>query len=175
MDRRTFLKISAMTAATAAAHRSAWAGDTAMELQPDLQWHKAPCRFCGTGCHVMVGVRDGRVVAVAGDEKAPVNRGLLCAKGYHAGMALYGTDRLTQPLVRENGRLVPISWDRAIDIVADRIARGPDRFAFYGSGQWTIPGGLGRRSPALWIRETKNSMVNSVSSLEPVDVVRDLE
>ena len=130
-----------MTATTTAACRSSAVEDTAIELQPELEWHKAPCRFCGTGCHVMVGVRDGWVVAVAGDEKAPVNKGLLCVKGYHAGMALYGTDRLTGPLLRENGRLVPISWDRAIDIVADRIANHPDRFAFYGSGQWTIPEG----------------------------------
>ena len=99
-----------MVAATASTPRS----DTAMELQPRLKWQKAPCRFCGTGCHAMAGVRDGRVVAVADDDKAPVNKGLLCAKGYHAGMALYGTDRLTKPLLRENGRLVPISWDLAI-------------------------------------------------------------
>jgi nitrate reductase NapA len=141
MDRRTFLKISAMTAASASARRSPGAEETAIELRPELNWHKAPCRFCGTGCHVMVGVRNGRVVAVAGDKKAPVNKGLLCVKGYHAGMALYGDDRLTQPLLRKNGRLEPISWDEAIDVVADRITAHPDRFAFYGSGQWTIPEG----------------------------------
>src|ERR1700759_4133090 len=47
-----------------------------------LKWSKAPCRFCGTGCGVMVGVKDGRVVATHGDTLAEVNRGLNCIKGY---------------------------------------------------------------------------------------------
>ena len=77
-----------------------------------VTWDKAPCRFCGTGCHVQVGVEDGRVVAIAGDEQADVNKGLLCVKGYNVGGILYGEDRLTEPLLRKNGRLVPISWTR---------------------------------------------------------------
>jgi nitrate reductase NapA len=107
----------------------------------DLTWNKAPCRFCGTGCHVQVGVHDGRVVAVAGDKAADVNKGLLCVKGYHVGGILYGKDRLTKPLLRKDGELVEIKWDEAIDIVAKRIIKAPERFAFYGSGQWTIPEG----------------------------------
>lgn len=83
----------------------------------------------------------GKVVAIAGDKAAAVNRGLLCVKGYHVGLALYGKDRLTQPLLRQNGKLVPISWERALDIVADRVMSDPQGFAFYGSGQWTIPEG----------------------------------
>jgi len=107
----------------------------------DLRWQKAPCRFCGTGCHVQVGVKGGKVVAIAGDQKAEVNRGLLCVKGYHVGLALYGKDRLTKPLLRKNGKLVPISWDEAIGIVADRVLKDPKGFAIYGSGQWTITEG----------------------------------
>ena len=42
---------------------------------------KGVCRYCGTGCGVLVGVRDGRVVATQGDPDAPVNRGLNCIKG----------------------------------------------------------------------------------------------
>jgi nitrate reductase NapA len=147
LDRRNFVKLSAMAAATAAAHRAgavdapaAAAGGPATPAD-GVAWDKAPCRFCGTGCHVQVGVKEGRVVAVAGDPKADVNKGLLCVKGYHVGLALYGKDRLTQPLLKENGRQVPISWDRALDIVADRIEADPRGFAFYGSGQWTITEG----------------------------------
>jgi nitrate reductase NapA len=136
-----------MTAATAAAGRLAQAEEAPAVAQhiaadsPGVTWHKAPCRFCGTGCHVQVGVRQGRVVALAGDQLAPVNRGLLCVKGYHAGLALYGRDRLTQPLLRRGDRQVPISWDEAIDTIAQRINRDPASFAIYGSGQWTIPEG----------------------------------
>jgi nitrate reductase NapA len=88
-----------------------------------------------------VGVQDGKVVAVAGDREADVNKGLLCVKGYHVGLALYGKDRLTQPLVRKAGKLVPIKWDEAIDLLARRVMAAPERFGFYGSGQWTIPEG----------------------------------
>ncbi|MBK1791810.1 molybdopterin-dependent oxidoreductase [Persicirhabdus sediminis] len=106
-----------------------------------IHWDKAPCRFCGTGCHVKVGTKDGKVVAIAGHEDAEVNKGLLCVKGYHVGGILYGEDRLTEPMLRKNGKLEPISWDEAIEVIAKRIYEKPKEFAIYGSGQWTIPEG----------------------------------
>ena len=135
-----------MAAATAAAvgrNRELPAAPVLPQIPSDggIQWHKAPCRFCGTGCHVQVGVDQGKVVAIAGDKHADVNRGLLCVKGYHVGAALYGNDRLTQPLLKQDGDWVAISWTEAIEIIARRIYRAPDKFAFYGSGQWTIPEG----------------------------------
>lgn len=145
-DRRSFLKQSAMAAATAA--MSAGIGGTAFFPLPVLgegrldeqgvKWDKAPCRFCGTGCQVQVGVKEGRIVAIAGDLKAEVNKGLLCVKGYHVGKVLYGADRLTRPLLRKGDRYEPISWDEAIELIAKKIQAAPERFAFYGSGQWTI-------------------------------------
>jgi nitrate reductase NapA len=62
-------------------------------------------------------------------------------KGYHVGGILYGKDRLTQPMLRKDGVLQPISWDEAITIVAEKIHKDPQKFGFYGSGQWTIPEG----------------------------------
>lgn len=149
VKRRSFLASSAMAAATLAAERLAGsdegkpakASSARLPVIGPVKWDKAPCRFCGTGCHVQVGVSGGRVVAVAGDELAEVNKGLLCVKGYHVGLALYGKDRLTQPLLRRGGELVPIGWEEAIDIVAGRAMKNPAGFAMYGSGQWTIPEG----------------------------------
>jgi len=135
VSRRQFLKTSAMASAAAAAAGSVGipAKILAQEQGTDGQgvtWSKAPCRFCGTGCHVMVGVRDGRIVGIRGDERAAVNKGLLCVKGYHVGLIPYGPDRLTRPLLRQNGELRPISWDRALTIVAERIKADPKGFAF---------------------------------------------
>jgi nitrate reductase NapA len=145
MDRRDFLKTTAMTAAAAAAARLAFDGGPVRALprvtDDGVSWDKAPCRFCGTGCHVQVGTKGGKVVAIAGDQQAEVNKGLLCVKGYHVGLALYGKDRLTRPLLRKDGKLVPITWEQALDIVADKILANPAGFAIYGSGQWTIPEG----------------------------------
>ena len=138
MERREFLQ-SAMATATAAAAFDAMA--TPPPARPGVEWNKAPCRFCGTGCHLQVGVAEGRVVGVRGDQKAEVNKGLLCVKGYHAGMVLYGKDRLTKPLLRRDGELVEIEWAEALDVLAKRIMAKPEAFAYYGSGQWTIPEG----------------------------------
>ena len=115
-----------------------------------IKWSKAPCRFCGTGCGVMVGVKDGRVVATHGDMQAEVNRGLNCVKGYFLSKIMYGADRLTTPLMRKrngvydkDGEFEPVSWDEAFDVMADRLkqvlkAKGPTAVGMFGSGQWTI-------------------------------------
>ena len=115
-----------------------------------IKWSKAPCRFCGTGCGVMVGVKEGRVVATHGDIKAEVNRGLNCVKGYFLSKIMYGADRLTQPLLRKrggeyakDGEFEPVSWDEAFDVMAARAKRvlaekGPTAVGMFGSGQWTI-------------------------------------
>jgi nitrate reductase NapA len=149
LDRREFVKLTALAAATAVASAS---GARAAEPLPlpvlppagddSISWSKAPCRFCGTGCHVQVGVKNDKVVAIAGDRLADVNKGLLCVKGYHVGLILYGQDRLTTPLLRKDGKLVPIAWAEAIDTVAQRVMKEPKGFAMYGSGQWTIPEGF---------------------------------
>jgi nitrate reductase (cytochrome) len=111
-----------------------------------LTWKKAPCRFCGTGCGLLIGLSGGRAVAVKGDPASPVNKGLCCVKGYHSVMALYGADRLTKALVRKNGQLVPVPIAEALDLVASKMKEsiaqhGKDSVAIYGSGQWTIPDG----------------------------------
>jgi len=112
-----------------------------------LTWSKAPCRYCGTGCGVEVGVREGRIVAVRGDEANPVNRGLLCVKGYHLPAMLYGEDRLLYPMLKdESGRFNRISWDEALDLAARKFQEaldegGPRSVAFYGSGQWGVHDG----------------------------------
>ncbi len=194
VDRRTFVKASAMAAATAAA-----AGESSglslhvLSSTPgegsSLRWNKAPCRFCGTGCHVMVGTENGRVVAIQGDQKAEVNKGLLCVKGYHVGLALYGKDRLTTPMLRRDGRMVPISWDEAIDIIARRISDDPKAFAMYGSGQWTIgegcaankfmKGGLSNNhldgNPRLCMSSAVTGFLSTFGVDEPPGVYDDLD
>ncbi|HEX6010691.1 MAG TPA: twin-arginine translocation signal domain-containing protein [Geminicoccaceae bacterium] len=97
--------IKAQAAATAAAVAGiALPAEAANVVVPgdeaQLTWNKAPCRFCGTGCGVMVAVKDGRVVATRGDIHAEVNRGINCVKGYFLSKIMYGADRLTTPLLR---------------------------------------------------------------------------
>jgi nitrate reductase (cytochrome) len=118
--------------------------------QSELIWNKAPCRFCGTGCGVLVATKDGRVVATHGDAKADVNRGLNCVKGYFLSKIMYGEDRLTQPLLRKKngsfdkaGEFTAVSWDEAFTVMAEKFKAalkkvGPSAVGMFGSGQWTI-------------------------------------
>ena len=115
-----------------------------------IRWDKGACRFCGTGCGVLIGVKDNRVVATQGDPDAPVNKGLNCIKGYFLSKIMYGKDRLTQPLLRmkdgkfdKNGEFAPVSWDKAFDIMEEKVkgalkTGGPRNIGMFGSGQWTV-------------------------------------
>ena len=116
----------------------------------ELKWSKAPCRFCGTGCSVMVATKADRVVATHGDVLSEVNRGLNCVKGYFLSKILYGGDRLTMPLLRKknggydkNGEFTEVSWTEAFDVMAAQYKRiikekGTGAVGMFGSGQWTI-------------------------------------
>lgn len=154
MDRRDFIKRNAVAAAVATAGISAPVALKAQQEmdgnQTKVRWDKAPCRFCGTGCSVLVGVQNDRIVATQGDPDAPVNRGLNCIKGYFLSKIMYGSDRLTKPLLRmkngeydKNGEFTPVSWEKAFDVMSQKWkealkTKGPDSVCMFGSGQWTI-------------------------------------
>ncbi len=151
LTRRSFIKTAAINSALAAAAVlfpgvtfGAWKESGMPAGQ--INWKKTPCRFCGTGCGLLVGVSGDRAVAVKGDPNCSVNKGLCCVKGYHSVQALYGKDRLKKAKVRRNGKMVEVPVSEALDIVADKMKEtiknhGKDAVAMYGSGQWTIPDG----------------------------------
>ena len=150
MLRREFIRQSAAAAAGAAAGVSIPGVAQAATGEPKVKWSKAPCRFCGTGCGVMVAVKDNRVIATQGDPLAEVNKGLNCIKGYYLSKIMYGEDRLTTPLLRmkdgqyaKDGEFEPVSWNQAFDVMAEQFKRvlkekGPTAVGMFGSGQWTI-------------------------------------
>jgi nitrate reductase (cytochrome) len=150
LPRRDFLaQVGAVAATAALSSCSTKPPDNASTPQlpvlGDVSWNKAPCRFCGVGCGVEVAVQENKVVAVRGDTASPVNRGLLCVKGYHLPGILYGKDRLQYPLLRNpDGKgWSRISWDEALLLIARKFGdtlkeHGPDAVAMYGSGQWTV-------------------------------------
>ena len=172
--RREFLKTNAAAATAAVAGitlpgvQQAMADVTLSGAQQALpgggeaiRWDKAACRFCGTGCSVLVGVKDGRVVATQGDPDAPVNRGLNCIKGYFLSKIMYGKDRLTKPLLRKKngkfdkeGEFEEVSWEEAFTLMADKWkealkrdmeankGKAPEEMissvGMFGSGQWLV-------------------------------------
>src|SRR4051812_40011581 len=153
LSRRELLKAQAAAVAAAAAGIAVQAAAQPMAGglgSLEIKWSKAPCRFCGTGCGVMVGVKAGKVVATHGDALAEVNRGLNCIKGYFLSKIMYGGDRLTTPLLRKkgdafdkNGELRRFSWDEAFDAMAAWARavlkeKGPPALGLFGWGQWTV-------------------------------------
>lgn len=152
-NRREFLKASAAAAAASAIGmvlpKEAEAASKSGEA--GWRWDKSVCRFCGTGCGVMVATQNDKIIAVKGDPAAPVNKGLNCIKGYFLAKIMYGADRLTQPLLRVNekgefdkkGKFQPVSWQKAFDVMSDKFKEtyaknGPTSVGVFGSGQYTI-------------------------------------
>ncbi|HWS12432.1 MAG TPA: nitrate reductase catalytic subunit NapA [Rhodocyclaceae bacterium] len=151
LNRRDFIKANAAAAAATTAGITLSGPKAALaQGSGDIRWDKGVCRYCGTGCGVMVGVKDGRVVATQGDPDAPVNKGLNCIKGYFLSKIMYSKDRLTQPLLRmkdgkydKNGEFTPVTWKQAFDVMEEKCkaalkAGGPKAVGMFGSGQWTI-------------------------------------
>jgi NADH-quinone oxidoreductase subunit G len=83
------------------------------------------CTHCGDGCKTTLGVRrsNGGMEIVRGDnrDKSGINGDFLCIKGRYAFDFAHSEDRITQPLVRRDGKLVPASWEQAIEHVANRL------------------------------------------------------
>jgi nitrate reductase NapA len=153
LSRRDIIKAGAISATAAAAGlptSNALAQAVSAGKSDGIRWDKGVCRFCGTGCGVLVGTKNGRVVASQGDPDAPVNRGLNCIKGYFLSKIMYGKDRLTTPLLRmkdgkfdKNGDFTPVTWDEAFKLMAEKWKAalkkgGPSSVGMFGSGQWTI-------------------------------------
>lgn len=155
-NRREFLKTAAAASAASAVGIAVPSNALAKakEVEGGWKWDKSVCRFCGTGCGIMVATKDEQIVAVKGDPSAPVNRGLNCIKGYFNAKIMYGDDRLTQPLLRVNssgefdkkGKFQPVSWEKAFDVMASKFKEaynelGPTGIGVFGSGQYTIQEG----------------------------------
>jgi len=153
ISRREFLKSSAAASAAAAIGMTVPAEleASAKVAESSWRWDKAACRFCGTGCGIMMATKNGRIVAVKGDPAAPVNRGLNCIKGYFNAKIMYGADRLRKPLLRmdnkgnfdKHGKFGVVSWERAFDEMEKNIRiglkhAGPEGIGVFASGQYTV-------------------------------------
>ena len=97
----------------------------------DLKEIKSICLGCSVGCSVKVKVRDNRIVRIEGDWEGSVNRGVLCEHGRYDPVT-ESRRRITQPLMKKNGKLEPVSWNEALHAVAGKLgplASGKDGIA----------------------------------------------
>jgi assimilatory nitrate reductase catalytic subunit len=104
------------------------------------RWVKTTCGYCSVGCGMLLGVRENQVVAVRGNPNHPVNQGKLCPKGLSEHHILNSPGRARQPLLRKDGKLVPVSWEEALDTMVTRIRDiqakyGNESLGVVGTGQ----------------------------------------
>jgi anaerobic selenocysteine-containing dehydrogenase len=93
---------------------------------------KTTCNLCQIGCGVLARVRNGRVIGIEGDPSNPLNKGILCPKGIASMEYLYHPGRLMRPLKRVGkrgeGKWQQVSWDEALDIMADKLSKAKDKY-----------------------------------------------
>ncbi len=110
----------------------------------DLDQVESTCTTCSVGCRVAVQSSSNRLTRLLGIDIDPVNHGWLCDKGRFAADAVNSEDRLTEPMVRKDGSLVPVTWFEALEVVAQglqaALTDGPESIGIIGGGRLTNEG-----------------------------------
>lgn len=94
--------------------------------KPD-KWVFSTCGYCGVGCGLYIGVKDGKAVYTKGNSAHSVNMGTLCPKGLSEHEMLTSSNRLLAPMVRKNGKLQNSSWDEAFTQVSSKFKAISDK------------------------------------------------
>lgn len=86
-------------------------------------WTKTVCPYCGTGCEMQVGTRNGEIVQIKPAHNTAVSNGHLCVKGRYGYDFAQSKDRITEPMIRKNGVWEEVSWEEAFDFTAKELHR----------------------------------------------------
>ncbi len=79
------------------------------------------CPFCGCGCTLTLGIREGKILRSRGQEDNGRSEGNLCGRGRFGFDYIYNESRLKTPLIRKEGSLVPATWDEALSYISDSL------------------------------------------------------
>ncbi len=103
------------------------------------EWKTTGCVLCAQNCGLMVLVEAGKITRVKPDRDNPRSKGYVCRKGLKVPFHQYPADRITHPLKRVDKEFVQVSWDQALDEIADKMKsivgkHGPRSLAYMGGG-----------------------------------------
>ena len=137
---------------------------------PPTQTVRTTCAYCGVGCAFDAGVRDGRVVTMIPSDDGPSNLGHSCMKGRFGWDYVYAPDRLRTPVLRKGDQWEAISWEAAIDHIAQEFARitttyGPNALATISSSRGT------NEENYLFANSCGASSAPTISTIAPVCVI----
>src|SRR5687767_9382026 len=90
-------------------------------------YYASTCRECAAACGIIAETRDGRTIKLEGNPEHPLNRGALCARGQSALQGLYNPDRYRGPMMREGGKLKATTWDKALQVFAQKLGENRGR------------------------------------------------
>ncbi|MBD3223561.1 MAG: molybdopterin-dependent oxidoreductase [Caldithrix sp.] len=140
VSRRDFLKSTAAATAAASIGVNLLPGMSNQVFADSMQWHKSVCRYCGVGCGVMIGEKNGNIVSVKGDSENTINKGHLCVKAFYLHKAVHAQTRLHHAMIKKDGEFKKVSVEEALEFTAKKFneirkKHGGNALAFYGSGQ----------------------------------------
>lgn len=134
LDRRDFLKVTAVAGAVASVGMPKLNAFAAHHVKQEAsaaagEWIPSTCQGCTAWCPVEFYVQDNRITKVRGNQLSKANNGYCCPRGHLMIQQTYDPDRIKVPMRRTNPqkgkgidpKFVPISWDEALDIVADKL------------------------------------------------------
>lgn len=164
LDRRSFLRQAGFGAAGLAAlgamgpgrAQASGAATGVADLSKPIQRVKNICTHCSVGCTVTAEVQNGVWVGQEPAWESPINRGTHCAKGASVRELVHGDRRLKYPMKLVGGQWQRISWDVALNEIADRMMKiraesGPDSVFLLGSAKFSNEGAyLFRKFAAFW-------------------------
>ncbi|KCZ73329.1 anaerobic dehydrogenase, typically selenocysteine-containing [Candidatus Methanoperedens nitroreducens] len=136
INRRSFLKVAGAVGAATMGYASLGqpvikALAQGVDAAREEKWISSVCIQCPAGCGTKVRVVNGKAVKIEGNPEHPYSNGKLCPKGYAGLQLLYDVDRVKSPLKRtnpnkgqnEDPKFVPVTWDEALDDIADRLKK----------------------------------------------------
>jgi len=100
------------------------------------------CPYCGCGCSISLEVKDNSIVRVTPGEEDSVNQSTLCVRGSYGYDFVNSSERLTKPLIKVNGNFEEVSWEQALEAVANKLGgikdkHGPHSLAVLSSSKIT--------------------------------------
>lgn len=95
----------------------------------ELNKVRTTCPHCGGGCQLELWTKDNKIVKVYGvEDENTINKGHLCVKGRFGMDFVNSQNRLTNPLIKKNGRFEEANWDEALDLVAKRFKEIKEKY-----------------------------------------------
>ena len=142
LKRREFLKLTAMTAGAASVPFVGLTGcktNSSKSLSSKYEMIPTVCANCIWKCSIIAHVENGTVKKITGNPNDPLCKGRVCAKGKAGSGTLYDKHRLVSPLIRSNNKWQKVSWEIALDHIAEKLTLikdkyGPESIALFTHG-----------------------------------------